>query len=417
MENTETTCQACFRPPLPAGADLKSETNQWVSYCRCQYTYKPNVQFTIAVCAKCRRRIPYQAGLNYRVPSDRFELCSCETPDAQKIPVQLKPGEKDPVSLDPASLLKNLAFPKEKYSPIALLGDTARATTFLCRDKERNTRVAVKIFKNIPANLHQTFESEMRKIKQLTHTNIAKVADFGIENNCPYVVSEYKDGFSLEQCMAMYDIPSHDVAVKILISLCEVLVYAQSQSVLHRDIRPGNIIFIDDTNSEPTIAVTDFAMPKIKKSEELNHSWLTLYYSGDEARNLEYNEKAELYTIGGLGYFLLTGQPPFKDGTALDIKNSHALKLPPRISSLKFAADRPRDLEEVIERCLEKDPKERLETIAKLKERLEVFPRRIQMQIEAVKRAKQKAKMLRVGSIALGAVIALAVAIMALGHK
>lgn len=260
--------------------------------------------------------------------------------------------------------------------------------------------------------MQSTFESEVKKNQQLTHTNIARIVGVGVHNGkTPYVVTEYKEGFNLEQYLALHGIPSHDVAVKILISVCETVIYAQKQGVLHRDIRPGNIIFLDDMNSEPSVLITDFSLPKVKLSEGLTEPCDALYMSCEEARGLEYSEKSEVYSLGCVGYALLTGRPPFQDGTVLDIKNMHALKLPPKISAIKFESKRPPDLEEIVERCLEKDPGYRFESIAKLQERLEVFPRREKMQIEAVLAARKKKKILRIAVAVL-----LAVALCVVGY-
>ncbi|HEY9788528.1 MAG TPA: serine/threonine-protein kinase [Candidatus Obscuribacterales bacterium] len=335
------------------------------------------------------------------------------------MPTYIKQNESDAVTLDLALVgMSQESFPLEKFTPIGILGDGARANVILARDRQRGTKVAVKCFKRIALSMHSTFESEARKNKQLTHTSIAKVLDFGIhKGTTPYLVTEYKDGFNLEQCLAMYGIPSHDVAVKILISVCEGLLYAQKQSVLHRDIRPANIIFLDDTNSEPSVSITDFALPKVKLSEQVTETCDAIYMSADEARGLEYNEKSEVYSLGCVGYALLTGRPPFKDGTVLDIKNMHALKLPPKISHLNFDSKRPSDLEEVVEKCLEKDPGDRFDSVPKLKERLEVFPRRVQMQIAAVLAERRKKKIIRIAAVVLVVAALSAGGYFALSHR
>jgi serine/threonine-protein kinase len=330
-------------------------------------------------------------------------LCACATANPKIVPTYIKPNESDAVTLDLASVgLSKDSFPLDRFAPIGILGEGPRASVVLARDKQRGTKVAVKCFKRIGPALQSTFESEVRKNKELNHTNIAKIVDFGFDKEkSPYLVTEYKEGFNLEQCLALYGTPSHDVAVKILIAVCEALIYAQKQMVLHRDIRPGNIIFLDDMNSEPSISVLDFALPKIKMSEEVTEACDAMYMSADEARRLEYTEISEVYSIGCVGFALLTGRPPFRDGTALDIKNSHALKLPPRISDLKFDTTRPGDLAEVIERCLEKDPRCRFASVSALLERLQVFPRREQLKIAAVLAARARKKIL----IAVAAVI------------
>lgn len=390
MENSNSdSCQTCFRPKAEAGSQPQT---QWISVCRCESPFAPSTNFSIDVCASCKRRVASNALARVEHP----DLCCCEKPQAKKVATYLKQNESDAVLLDLSSVgLSSESFPLERYAPIAFLGSSARATTILARDKQRGTKVALKCFKRISPAMQPTFQSEVKKNQQLSHTSIAKISDSGFHNGkAPYLVTEYKDGFNLEQCLALYGTPSSDVAVKILMSVCESLIYAQKQGVLHRDIKPGNIIFFDDMNAEPSVLITDFALPKVKASEELTEPRDAVYMSADEARNVEYNEKSEIYSIGNVGFSLLTGRPPFRDGDLLEIKNMHALKLPPKISDLKFDNKRPKDLEEIVERCLEKDPNYRFESVAKLLERLEVFPRRVQMRIAAVLAARKKKKIL-----------------------
>lgn len=391
-------CQTCFRPNVETGAQPQT---QWITVCRCERPYSPTSQFSIDLCANCKRRVAVDASSRVECP----DLCPCEKPNAKKVPTYLKQNESEALTLDLASVgLSPDSFPFERFTPIGILGDGARATVILARDKQRGTKVAVKCFKKIAPAMQTVFQSEAKKNQLLNHANIAKIVDFGFHNNkAPYMVTEYKDGFNLEQCLTLYGTPSLDVAVKILISVCQTLIYAQSQGVLHRDVRPGNIIFLDDMNSEPSVSINDFALPKIKSSEDLTEPRDAWYMSADEARNMEYTEKSEVYSIGTIGYALLTGTAPFRDGTARDIKNLLALKLPPRVSDIKFDRTRPKDLEEVIERCMEKDPSYRFETVSKLQERLEVFPRREQMQIAAVLSARRTRKILRI--IGVGVVL------------
>jgi serine/threonine protein kinase len=399
MENPTTQpCQTCFRPLVEPGA--KPQT-QWTSVCRCDRPYLPSSNFSIDVCAKCKRRVV--AIVDGEVT--RQDLCTCQKPDPKKVPTYIKQNENDPLTLELSNIkLSQDNFPLEKYTPISILGFRDGATVILARDKQRGSKVAVKIFKKIPPTMQSTFQSEIKKNQQLTHTNIAKVVDFGFyQNTTPYLVTEYKDGFNIEQLLDLYGTPSYDVAIKILLGICETLVYTQKQGVLHRDIRPGNIIFLDDMNSEPSVSITDFALPKVKASQALTDPIDALYMSCEEARGLDYSEKSEIYSIGCIGFALITGRPPFHGSSALDIKNAHALKLPPRISSLKFDAERPTELDEIIERCLEKDPNNRFESLTKLSERLEAFPRREKQKISSALAAKKSKKILVIaaGFIAL----------------
>lgn len=396
-------CQNCFRPvpdefATPSTHQRAQQKTQWISVCRCDRPFSPSSNFSIDLCANCNRRIAAEVPPGPRHP----DLCCCMQQNPKKIPTRLKPNESDSVSFDISKIgLSSASFPTERYAPIGFLGHSKRATTILARDKTRGIKVAVKVFKKIPPEMQSTFQSEVKKNQQLSHTNIVKIVDSGFHNGkSPYLVTEYKDGFNIEQCVALYGIPSFDIAVKVMLAVCETLLYAQKQGVSHKDIRPGNIIFFDDMNADPSVFVTDFALPKIKASEGLADTSDAIWMSADEARNMEYTEKSEVYSVGAVGFLLLTGRPAFRDGDIQEIKNMHALKLPPKISDLNFDKKRPKDLDEIIVNCLEKDPSYRFETVAKLQERLEIFPRRVQMQINAVLAARQRKKIMLIASIA-----------------
>ena len=389
---TVLKCPTCFRPKLEDGAQAQT---QWISVCRCERPYASGTRFSIDVCAQCKKCVPLNPN---GAAVDCRGICSCPRADARKVPTQIRQNESDAVSLDIASLRMTPAnFPVERYVPIALLGDSARATVILARDKTRGTKVAVKCFKRMTPALQASFLNEAKKNQALNHTNIIKIVDFGFSSGkTPYVVTEYKDAFNLEQYIALYGTPSHDVAVKILSCVCDAIVYAQKQGLLHRSVKPGNILFFDDGNSEPTVLLTDFALYR-EGTSDLAEGRDAMYMSADEARNIDYSERSEIYSIGCVGYTLLTGQTPFPESSVLELKNLHALKLPTRISDIKFDNTRPRDLDELIDRCLEKDPSYRFDSIAQLAERLQVFPRREQALVASAFAAEKNKKILIIG--------------------
>ncbi|MBX9694065.1 MAG: serine/threonine protein kinase [Cyanobacteria bacterium] len=404
-------CELCLRPIIAPGS---APVTQWVSFCKCNRTYSPNAQFSIDWCRKCKKRVVKNA----TVRVERRDLCSCNKPDPRTIPNYLKQTEHDSDELDLAAIAMTPEnFPLERYKPLGILGEGPRANVILARDKSRGSKVAVKCFKGTTPDVLGSFEQECKKNAKLAHAFIAKTVDFGILNRTtPYIVTEYKDGFNLEQYLAMHGVPSHDVTVMILQRVCEALLYAQKESFLHKDLRPGNIIFLDDLNADPAVSLTDFSFTNLKLHKELASSEDAQYMSSDEARNMEYSEKSEVYSLGCVGFALLTGRPPFQTGTAIEIKNAHALKLPPRVSDLNFEKERPKDLEEVIERCLEKDSRNRFESVSKFLERLEVFPRRDKARIDAILAARKKAKIMRIAIIAVIVIVFCTVVLLFVVH-
>jgi hypothetical protein len=182
MENTAIkTCQTCFRPLIEPGAKFQT---QWTSACRCDRPYLPSSNFSIDVCSKCKRRVV--AIVDGEIT--RQDLCTCKTPDPKKVSTYIKPNEIDPLTLELSNVrLSADTFPLEKYTPLSMLGFREGATVILARDKQRGTKVAVKIFKKIPSTMQATFQSEIKKNQQLIHTNITKIVDSGFyQDKTPY---------------------------------------------------------------------------------------------------------------------------------------------------------------------------------------------------------------------------------------
>ncbi len=403
---TVEKCKTCFRPKPGPTNQIDS---QWFSNCRCDRPYSPSTRFSLDVCDTCKQPVPPAANTMQAVSG----ICSCLNPAARKAPSQIKATEKDALEFDIASLRMTAAnFPLERYSPIGILGDGGRATVILARDKVRGGKVAVKCFKRLPAALQASFLNESKKLQQLNHSSIVKIIDFGMSSaGTPYVVTDYKEAMNLEQCLACYGTPSHDVSTKIMAGICEAILAAQKQGILHRNIKPGNVLFYDDRNSDPTILLTDFAMYKGDVLEDAADARDLFYISADEARNMDYTERSEIYSIGSIGYLLLTGQAPFSDGNAREIKNLHALKLPPRICDAKFDNTRPKQLEALVEKCLEKDPSYRADSIAQLHAQLEALLRMQQAEMEQGLAIQKMQKALMIGGTVLAIMVVLLIAL------
>jgi hypothetical protein len=142
MENSNLeSCQICFRPKAEAASQPET---QWTSVCRCNRPYSHNSQFSIDVCANCKRRVATNAAGKAGCPN----LCSCAEPSPKKVPSYLKQNESDAIALDLASIaMSSDSFPSERYTPLGILGDGVRATVILARDKQRGSKAAVNASK------------------------------------------------------------------------------------------------------------------------------------------------------------------------------------------------------------------------------------------------------------------------------
>ena len=399
MEN----CQTCLKPQAE---EQSKSTTQWISACRCNQTYSPNTQFSIPFCFVCKRRIVS----DFDGTITHIELCSCPEPNPLTVPTfSDKKIDNEESELDPSSIgLGGDIFPVELYKPLGFLG----ANTALARQRNSGRKVAVKCLKGIADENLIAFEKEIKQVDRLNHPNMARIIDSGIHNNTPYIVTEYKDGFSLEHYFDLYGKPSHDIALMILVSVCEAIAYANKEKVLHEELKPSDIIFIDDKNSKPSSIVTDIGLSRLREAKPSPK--LFRYMSCEQARGIKHDERSEVYSIGSLAFELLTGRPPFLSNSAQDLKNEHALKLPPKISDIAFEAERPKDFEAIVERCLEKDPRDRFESVAQLYERLDRIQTRESFAIEQKQlELKTKKNMIRF-SIAGAALLVLALIVYAI---
>jgi hypothetical protein len=214
------------------------------------------------------------------------------------------------------------------------------------------------------------FRREARAVNRLRHPNIVALYDFGqLPDHRFYLAMEYAEGpsvFELLRKERQFEIP---LALHLLGQMSYALHHAHSRGVVHRDLKPGNLII---TGEDATLKVLDFGMAKIvggdtDESMALstgNMIWGTAkYMSPERVTGVGDDPRIDLYAIGCIAFELLVGQPPFI-GTSNDVLHAHMTQ-PPPIPSLRRAGIPP-ELDAVILRCLEKNPEHRFASAADL---------------------------------------------------
>ncbi|MDX2075980.1 MAG: serine/threonine-protein kinase [bacterium] len=203
------------------------------------------------------------------------------------------------------------------------------------------------------------FLREGRIMQKLQHPNIIPLYDFGMYQRRPYIVMEYLAGGSLADRLKQERGMSLRVSAHILNQVADALDFAHSKQVIHRDLKPGNILLGD--GSDAFAMLTDFGIARV-----LEHTVLTQggvmpgtphYMSPEQARGAEQlSRSSDLYSFGVIAYLMAVGRLPF-GGEPLVIINQHLTATPPTPSSLN--PDLPRALDPVLLKMLEKDPKNR----------------------------------------------------------
>jgi serine/threonine-protein kinase len=218
------------------------------------------------------------------------------------------------------------------------------------------------------ARILRRFEREVQMTATLTHPNTVQVYDYGhTEDGTFYYVMEYLPGSSLEALVKQAGPLPPARAIHFLRQICGALEEAHAHGLIHRDIKPGNVMICERGGTPDVAKLLDFGLV-VPPIDDANSGKLTLdgavagtpaYLSPEQAAGQQtaVEARSDIYSVGALGYFLLTGRPPFAGRTSLEMIAAHLYQAPEALSHHR--PDVPADLEAVILRCLAKDPKAR----------------------------------------------------------
>jgi eukaryotic-like serine/threonine-protein kinase len=235
------------------------------------------------------------------------------------------------------------------------LGAGAMSEVWAAHDLELERRVALKFVGAATDRLR--FEREGRAVAGLSHPNICRLYDLGEADGRPYIVFEYLPGGTLEDRLEPgRPLPDAETA-RIASELAAALAYAHEHGVLHRDVKPSNVLFDEEGRAK----LADFGIARIVDASTLTEAGTMLgtaaYISPEQARAEPTTAATDVYAVGVILYRLLTGRLPFEAEAPLDLALMHANEEPPPILSLR--PDAPSRLERVATWALAKRPADR----------------------------------------------------------
>jgi beta-lactam-binding protein with PASTA domain/predicted Ser/Thr protein kinase len=261
-----------------------------------------------------------------------------------------------------------------RYRIIRKLGSGGMANVYLAEDEELGRRVAIKILNDRHASDDQFVERFRREAKNaagLSHPNIVSIYDRGEAEGTYYIAMEYLEGRSLkERIVADGPLPIQD-AIEVTRQILRAIGFAHRRGIVHRDIKPHNVLLVQDGGGEERFKVTDFGISRTTASQMTEAGSIVgtaQYLSPEQARGAPVDQRSDVYSVGIVLYELLTGTLPFTGETPLEIAMKHLSEVPKPPSELR--AEVPADLDMVVLRALAKDPADRFESAEEMEKEL-----------------------------------------------
>jgi eukaryotic-like serine/threonine-protein kinase len=261
-----------------------------------------------------------------------------------------------------------------RYRIIRKLGSGGMANVYLAEDEELGRRVAIKILNDRHASDDQFVERFRREAKNaagLSHPNIVSIYDRGEAEGTYYIAMEYLEGRSLkERIVADGPLPIRD-AIEVARQILRAIGFAHRRGIVHRDIKPHNVLLVQDGSGDERFKVTDFGISRTTASQMTEAGSIVgtaQYLSPEQARGAPVDQRSDVYSVGIVLYELLTGKLPFTGATPLEIAMKHLSEVPKPPSELRTEV--PADLDMVVLRALAKDPADRFESAEEMEQEL-----------------------------------------------
>jgi serine/threonine protein kinase len=263
------------------------------------------------------------------------------------------------------------------------LGAGGMSVVYKAEDVLLNRVVAVKVLHSHSALNPQNvlrFRQEAMAASKIDHPNVIRIYEFNIpENGQPYLVMDYIQGQSLAEFIKENGPIELRRAVSILGTICDGLQCAHDAGVVHRDLKPGNIMLLKDATGKQTLKIVDFGIAKLLTEDAQGHALTQtgevfgspLYMSPEQCYGRPLDRRSDLYALGCVMYEICTGQPPIKGKSMLETIQMHTTAFPPPAATVNPGIKCGDKFDAIIFKALAKDPDDRYQTTAEFKTALE----------------------------------------------
>lgn len=306
------------------------------------------------------------------------------------------------------------AFANGRYVVERVLGRGGMATVYLAHDQELERLVAVKVLHGGLAENTEAgdrFRREALTVARLSHPHVVAIFDAGEEDGEPFIVMEYIEGDGLDSILGREAPLDADRAVELALQACDGLGYAHVQGVVHRDVKPANLL----VRSDGVLKVSDFGIAHTGAATQLTQVGTilgtTAYLAPEQARGETVGPQADVFSLGVVLYEALTGSPPWRVETLAQVAS--AVETPPT-PIRAVVPDVPRNVESAVMRSLSLEPRSRPADASVLARELSSGAEAPTVRLEAPTRVVPAKRRRRVPGLAYAVAAILAAATLAL---
>lgn len=269
-----------------------------------------------------------------------------------------------------------------RYQVEALLGEGGMGVVYRGRHLLMKKPVAIKMLHPREIGDNETFmrfQQEAQAASRLSHQNVVAIHDFGLTpDNVPYIVMDLLSGTNLSDYLDEHVRLTPDMALKVFADICDGLQHAHDHGILHRDLKCSNVMLVKQPNGQIQAKILDFGLAKIVIGEESPN--LTpagyvvgtfIYISPEQCLGKPPTLQSDIYSLGVLMHEALTGLPPLAGDNMMETIQKHLHEEPPALSTTRPDLNFPAGLEQIILRALAKNPDDRYQSAAEVKQALQ----------------------------------------------
>lgn len=266
-----------------------------------------------------------------------------------------------------------------QYEFLGKIGEGGMGVVYKARHIALNQVVAIKMLhvNGLDSVSRLRFQQEAKAVNSLDHPLIVRVRDFGVsESGQPHMVLDFIDGTTLEKQLKTHGALTFSQARNIFSQVCDAMAHAHERHVLHRDLKPGNIMLVERRDQEPFVKIVDFGIAKITDPGQESGMNLTrtgdvfgspFYMSPEQIAGQKLDGRADIYSLGCVVFESLTGTPPFVGKNAIETLIQHSNHEPPTLKEASFGGSFPAELQRVMDKVLAKEPSDRYQTMLQFK--------------------------------------------------